>query len=277
MKERLDMKDPVVRALWQVETDLDRVTDLGALAASVGVSRFHLTRAFTLRAGQPPMRYVRARRLTLAARALASGRENVTGAGLLAGYDSSEGFSRAFRAWAGVAPSSIRSPSDLDNLPLQEPLTMTLAPITDLDPRIVTSPPVTLAGKSWEVSMETRGEIPGYWDAMIEEWEHLMSKEETYGICHDFQEDGRFGYFIGFPCETPPDGLGRFRLPGATYAVFDHAGHVSGIAALWDGIFSDWAPKATVKVGTGPEFELYEEGYDPATPGGVAVWIPLEG
>ena len=65
--------NPAQKALWYVESHLaDRLT-LDEIAAVGGVSRFHMVRAFAEATGMPVMRYVRARRLTKAARALPNG------------------------------------------------------------------------------------------------------------------------------------------------------------------------------------------------------------
>lgn len=60
--------NPVEAALWFVESHLKEETSLDAIAEVAGVSRFHLTRAFGFATGLPVMRYVRARRLSEAAR-----------------------------------------------------------------------------------------------------------------------------------------------------------------------------------------------------------------
>ena len=151
--------DLIARILWQVETDLFRGPDLSSLAIAVGISRFHLTRAFALRTGQPLGTYVRRRRLSEAAKARSAG-ESVTNAAFDAGYDSVEGFSRAFRACFGLAPSSIRGPDDLSRISLQEAIEM---PKTDDSktpvPEIRTIDPITLVGRSGRFTMESRTRI----------------------------------------------------------------------------------------------------------------------
>ncbi|WP_373355790.1 effector binding domain-containing protein [Pseudoroseicyclus sp. CXY001] len=262
-------------ARWRVETDLADGPSLTSLAARLGVSPFHLTRAFTLLTGQPLMAYVQARRLTEAAHALAEGRENVTGAGLLAGYDSAEGFSRAFRARFGRAPSSIRRPEDLAGLPLQEPLIM--SPETRYIPkaRIETYPGARLIGRGARFDMESRSRIPAFWQEANESFGEHLEGRPTFGVCHDFQEDGSFAYFIGVEGDTTPEGLERLELPAGRYAAFEHEGDIGSLSRTWGGIFGGWAETSGEEIGEGPEFELYEADYNPMTPGGIAVWVPL--
>ncbi len=66
--------NPAQKALWFIEGHLADALTLDEIAAVAGISRFHLVRAFAAATGLPVMRYVRARRLTEAARALAARR-----------------------------------------------------------------------------------------------------------------------------------------------------------------------------------------------------------
>lgn len=274
MKRTYKPFDMIARTLWQVETDLSRETDLSSLANATGVSLFHLTRAFALRTGLPLGTYVRRRRLSEAARALSKG-ESVTNAAFDAGYDSVEGFSRAFRACFGLAPSSVRGPNDLHRLNLQEAMMMTQPETTEIPvPEIRTIAPITLVGRSGRFTMDSRSRIPALWDETVSEWRDAMIGGPTYGVCSDFSDSGEFTYTVAFP-GTETEGLARLTIPGGTYAIFAHDGHVSTISRTWDAIFVKWAPVAEYDLQNGPEFELYDRDFDPAEPGKVAVWVPV--
>ena len=70
------------------------------------------------------MRYVRSRRLTEAARALAAGAPDILAVALDAGYSSHEAFTRAFCDQFGTTPKKIRSQRHLDTIILVEPIQM---------------------------------------------------------------------------------------------------------------------------------------------------------
>jgi AraC family transcriptional regulator len=274
MKRTHTQSDLIARTLWQVETDLSRGPDLPALADAIGVSRFHLTCAFSLRTGLSLGTYVRRRRLSEAAKARSAG-ESVTNAAFDAGYDSVEGFSRAFRACFGLAPSSIRGPEDLNRIPLQEAMKMTPTEPTDTPvPEIRTIEPIPLVGCSGRFDMESRTRIPALWDDTVSAWHDAMIGGPTYGVCADFSDSGDFTYTVAFPGEAA-EGLDRLTLPGGTYAVFAHEGHISTISRTWDAIFAKWAPTADYDLLNGPEFELYDADFDPKGAGKVAVWVPV--
>ena len=63
--------NPVEKAIWYIESHSEDEICLDDIATVVGVSSFHLVRAFGAVTGMSVMRYVRARRLSEAAKLLA--------------------------------------------------------------------------------------------------------------------------------------------------------------------------------------------------------------
>src|SRR6201997_4448338 len=116
--------NPAQKALWFVESHLADPLTLDDVAEVARISRFHLVRAFATATGLSVMRYVRARRLTEAARALAAGAPDIPQVALDSDYGSHEAFTRAFRDHFGVTPETVRATSCLDKLKLQEPILM---------------------------------------------------------------------------------------------------------------------------------------------------------
>src|SRR5450631_1849565 len=139
--------NPAQKALWFIESHLARKLTLDEIAGIAGISRFHMVRAFAAATGLSVMRYVRARRLSEAARALAGGAPDILTLALDADYGSHEAFTRAFRDHFGVTPEVVRSSTRLDNLALQEPIPMDSTPTDNLKaPRFATSKPLLIAG-----------------------------------------------------------------------------------------------------------------------------------
>ena len=107
---------PVERALWFVESHFGRDITLDQISEVACVSRYHMSRMFAISTGIPVMRYLRARRLSEAARALVNGAPDILSVALDVGYGSHEAFTRAFRDQFGVTPESVRSRGHLCNL-----------------------------------------------------------------------------------------------------------------------------------------------------------------
>src|ERR1700677_2415490 len=126
--------NPAQKALWFIESHLAEALTLDEVAAIGGVSRFHMVRAFAAATGLSVMRYVRARRLSEAARALAGGAPDILTLALDADYGSHEAFTRAFRDHFGVTPETVRNLACIDNIRLQEPIQMNSSLIENLAP-----------------------------------------------------------------------------------------------------------------------------------------------
>jgi AraC family transcriptional regulator len=74
------------KAVWMIERNLGNELSLSDVADACGVSKFHLARAFEARVGMPVMQYVRARRLSRAADALAEGASDILAVALDTGH-----------------------------------------------------------------------------------------------------------------------------------------------------------------------------------------------
>src|SRR3982074_1986059 len=114
--------NPAQKALWFIESHLGDELTLDEIAGVGGVSRFRMGRACAAATGLSVMRYVRARRLSEAARALAGGAPDILTLALDADYGSHEAFTRAFRHHFGVTPEAVRTSTCLDGIKLQEPI-----------------------------------------------------------------------------------------------------------------------------------------------------------
>src|ERR1700723_1889730 len=150
--------NPAQKAIWFIEGHLANPLTLDEVAAIGGVSRFHMVRSFAAATGLSVMRYVRARRLSEAARALASGAPDILALALEADYGSHEAFPRAFRDPLGGPPEPVRGPKRLDNLRLQEPIVMDSTAIDNLQaPRFQTGKPLLVAGIGERITAENGG------------------------------------------------------------------------------------------------------------------------
>jgi AraC family transcriptional regulator len=270
------------RALWYIESHLSNELSLDEIAAATGVSRFHLSRAFSLSVAQTISGYVRARRLSDAAIALAAGAESILHVALAASYGSHEAFTRAFCAQFGATPEQVRARKSTHGLALQEALRMSVPNSSKLEaPRIVRDGPRKLFG----LAQRCHGNagIPALWDRFVP---HLAAIPEqlgavTYGVMYDADESGmNFTYACAvevraFP--ALPKEFARIELPARTYAVWPHRGHVSSVGATCAAIFSHGLADAKLEPLQEPMFERYDEDFDPRTGnGGLEVWVPVK-
>src|SRR5699024_8542508 len=89
-----------------IEENLTKDISGEAIAKIVGLSDYHFRRMFSYMAGMSLNEYVRNRRLSAANVELINGAK-VTDIAYKYGYQSIDGFSRAFRDWSGSLPSEV--------------------------------------------------------------------------------------------------------------------------------------------------------------------------
>jgi AraC family transcriptional regulator len=270
------------RALWYIESHLGRGLTLAGIAADVGVTPFHLSRAFTAQTGQPLMRHVWRRRLTRAALALGEGRGSVLQVALDAGYGSPEAFSRAFRAEFGRLPKSVRSPPEAAALPLTHAILIQGARAMLLDePTFETRPDREVAGPSRRYDMRTRAAIPAQWAAYNDDGTRVERPvgDAYYGVCHDFDGNDGFGYLCGqevVPGAALPDGFARVALPAGRWARFRCGGHISTMGDAWSEVWGTWMERLGCTPRPGTVVEVYPPAFDPVTgDGGYELWVPV--
>src|SRR5262245_16597176 len=103
------LRDPFVgRALTALHRSPAHDWTLESLAHEVGLSRSALAERFVQFVGQPPMQYLAAWRMQLAASLLMSGNDGIAEIASRVGYESEAAFSRAFKKVVGTPPSQWR-------------------------------------------------------------------------------------------------------------------------------------------------------------------------
>lgn len=275
--------NPAQKALWYIESHLAGPLSLDEISAVAGVSRFHLVRAFAAATGFSVMRYARARRLSNAARALAAGAPDILSLALDADYSSHEAFTRAFRDHFGVTPEAVRAGTCLEHPKLQEPIVMISTALDHLKaPRFEIGKALLVAGIGERCTHENQGAgIPSQWQRFHQAVDSIPGRigKLAYGVCCNADDAGNFDYVAGVEVTDFSDLPREFqsvRIPEQKYAVFTHAEHISTIRRTVNTIWNHWLPVSGMKAADAPNFERYDEKFDPATGnGGLEVWIPV--
>ncbi len=270
------------RALWYIESHLSGDLSLEAIAEAIGVSRFHLSRAFGVSTGWALAAYVRGRRLSAAAQTLRNGAPDILATALEAGYGSHEAFTRAFRQQFALAPEQVRRMGAAAILPLLEPIGMNVDPpsLTLAPPELATHGPLLIFGLS-ERYRESNAGIPSQWDRFAPHLGHLPNQvgPVAYGVICNTDEAGSWEYIAGvevseFP--THPVEFARLRIPAQTYLVWTHREHISSIVAAWKAVWNVALAASGRKVADGPAFERYGPEFDGRTgQGGYQLWVPV--
>jgi AraC family transcriptional regulator len=155
-------------------------------------------------------------------------------------------------------------------------LSDTLAP-----PRFETAKAFLVAGISERISCDNGAIIPGMWHRFNQEVADIPARvgNVAYGVCCNGDDAGNFDYIAGVEVgdySDLPRRFGRIRIPEQRYAVFTHTDHVASIRRTVNTIWNQWLPASGLKAADAPNFERYDEKFDPATGnGGFEIWVPV--
>ncbi|MGC9335119.1 MAG: GyrI-like domain-containing protein [Anaerolineae bacterium] len=126
------------------------------------------------------------------------------------------------------------------------------------------------------------GEIPQLWGTMgprTGEIQNLVDDTAAYGISTNMDmETGEFDYIAGFEvsnAEDVPEGMVAFEVPGGRYAVFSTT--LPRVGETFHNAYHTWLPQAGHQPSGGPEFELYDQRFDPQNPDSeFDLYVPIE-
>lgn len=283
----MDWLDRMNRALDYIERHLEDGVTGEEAAGAAWSSAYHFHRLFHMVTGLTVTEYIRRRRLTLAARELASTPARVVDVALKCGYDSPESFARAFRRMHGISPSEARNPGiPLKAFPRME-FQFFLKGVHAMDYRIVEREAFHVIGKVLHTTTRDGGnfrEIPAFWsagfaDGWIRRLESLTGRM-AMGVVLPM-EPGREELSYMIAVEAGPEMAGDewtgYTVPAASWAVFTSVGPLPGaIHDVIRRIFQEWFPSTNYEHTHGPELEVYLEGDTSSPDYRCEVWIPIE-
>ena len=272
----------IARTIWLIETHFGVPLSLDEMAVHAGISRTHLSRIFPLATGHSISGYIRARRLTEAAKALADGAPDILGVALDAGYGSHEAFTRAFREQFGVTPGDVRKRRSLSDLNLVEPLPMDIETTVKLaPPRIEALPAKRFAGLLQRHDMSQSNTIPAQWQRLQQYLGHVPGAVPgaAYGIVTEGDEQF-CTYLCGVEITSSDDLPSEFvtvDVPPRRWARVTHSGHISTIRSTIRAIYDDWLPSSGHAQAEDISFvEYYGPDFNPVTGLGTCeIWIGL--
>lgn len=147
--------------------------------------------------------------------------------------------------------------------------------------RFALGQPMRLAGlRRWHRIDDAHLTVRAQWDELrADRWFQGKAARIAYGAVCDSRSQS-FEYLAGIEVDgfdDLPAGFGRMIVPAARYAVFLHTGPARSLRSTWEGILHGWLPGSGHRPAHSPDFERFEEPYDPDDPHArVEIWFPVE-
>ena len=280
----------LLKAIDYIETRLTAEVTLADIARAAGLSSFHFSRMFRALTGETVSSYLRRRRLTEAARRLIHRDERLIELALTYGFESQAAFSRAFKRQFGVPPGAYRKAGQampwayrptitLDDIKLEEEF-------RTMEPRIVEKPAFHAVGMPADFNQENTEGISDLWTTFWKRHEEIANPVEGHclGLCIGADDDN-FTYAPALEVTNVgkvPEGMSAWDVGAQTYAVFTVplAGKEpisTEIGRAHSYIWKTWLPGSAYRSAEAPDFEYYDERFDPETLSGeIDIYIPIK-
>lgn len=274
-----------------IEDNLQDKISYDNIAEIACCSIYNFQRMFSYIAQVPLSEYIRNRRMTLAAFDVIKGDERIIDIALKYGYDSQDAFSRAFKNFHGVLPSTIRNESvTLKSCPKLS-FQIMIKGAEKMRYQIEQWPAFKVAGISHRIKTDRAFElVPKIWDKA---W-----KDGTMQKILKFFPDYRPAGFLGIAAggewggsdemdyilavtnyvDTPdctyipaPTRMTEFSYPAATWVIINADGEIpKAVQEVYQKFYSEWLPGSGYKLSDLPVFECYMQ------ENRQEVWIAIE-
>lgn len=261
----------MLRVMLYVQDHLDEELSLDHLAGVACFSPFHFHRVFRGITGEPVKEYVRRLRMERAARRLKGGADAVVDVALDAGFDSHEGFTRAFHARFGQPPSAWRE-AHAARAEGAAPVACVVKQPARRAVFVRHTGPYGEVAKAWTRLFEVAGRAGLFGPGM-----------EMFGISHDDPEITepaklRYDAAITLGREFAGEGdVGVMELPAREYATCRHVGPYSLLGETYAALCGQWLPWSGREPGDAPALEFYRNDLRTARPEELItdIFVPL--
>ncbi len=270
------------QSIHYIEEHLTDEIDYAQLGRIACCSTYHYQRMFTYLAGIPLAEYIRRRKMSLAAVDLRSGEERILAVAEKYGYRSPTAFNRAFQAFHGIAPSSVRDEGAA--IKSFSPIVFRIAikGAAEMNYRIETREAFRIIGVSAPLDQEIEKNfmvVPAMWqeaaaNGTIPKLAGMMDTPPMgllgVSVCN---EEEQWKYFVAVSSTKAGDGFEEYTVPASTWAIFSGTGTNQSIQELERQIITEWLPASGYEYANAPDIEVYQNP-DPQN-AQYEVWIPV--
>ncbi len=282
----------IQNAINYVEANITQDIDFEEVSKQAYSSSFHFQRVFSILCGFSLGDYIRMRRLSLAGEELSKGKVKIVDIAMKYGYDTPEGFSRAFTRFHGITPNEAKHGGKVKIFtPLSVKLSLTGG--SKMDYRIEKRKAFKVVCKRKRVgkpqSANATADITALWqeygaDGTLARLIACMPQKTVMkgllGICFSAELDAKqFPYGIGveYDGRKIDDDLEVVTIPENTYAVFLSKGKMpDAFIETYHRIVTEFFPQSTqYEYAENVEFEVYSSA-DTSNPDyQCEIWIAV--
>ncbi|MBK1438462.1 AraC family transcriptional regulator [Parapedobacter sp. ISTM3] len=271
----------------------DHLTDdlsLEAIADYAGVSDYHFRKIFFYLSGLTLSEYIKGRKLSEANKDLLSG-DRVTDVAFKYGYQSLDGFTRAFKKWSGFLPSEIIKKGPNKSVPKLS-FIITVKGGNTMEFRLEEKPAFNFVGVSKRVPMQFEGINSGIvelaksiTEAQRREMHALqdIGPYEIVNVSYDAdagfkKEEGNLTHLIGVLTTKSEvsELLDKVPVAACAWAVFPNEGPFpAALQQTMARTYSEWLPSSDYEVVDAPTFSFTKMDAHKNDYAYSEVWVPV--
>ncbi len=285
------MLNELNHVIGYIEEHLTDDMSLETISKYAGVSDYHFRKIFFYLSGLTLSEYIKTRKLSEANKDLLHG-DKVTDVAFKYGYQSVDGFTRAFRKWSGFLPSDVIKKGINKSFPKLS-FTVTVKGGMSMEFRIENKAAFNLVGVSKRVPIQFEGvnnEIVKLAQSISDEQKeemHSLQNIEPYEVvnasyepdAHFLREEGEITHLIGILTteNQVSDLLDKVPVEAYTWAKFPNEGPFpSTLQETMAKIYSEWLPSSNYEVINAPTFSFTKMDKDKKDYAYSEVWIPVK-
>lgn len=285
------MLESLNRLMDHIDQHLTKDITSQDITRIVGVSDYHFRRMFSYMAGMTLNEYIRNRRLSEANKDLIHGK-SVTDVAYTYGYQSVDGFSRAFRDWCGFLPSEVIKNKIQKSFP-KFTFFIDIKGGISMEFKLEHKPSFNVVGVSKRVPIQFEGvnhSIVELAQSITEQQRSEMHQladlypHQVLNVSYDFDEGyldetGSLTHMIGFATtqDNPYEDLEQITIKSNLWAVFPNTGPFpETLQETMAKTYAEWLPTSGYELADlpsisftkhdGPSDNVYSE-----------VWVAIKG
>lgn len=273
-----------------IEKNLTAGITLEEISEYAGVSDYHFRKIFYYLSGLTLSEYIKNRKLSEANKDLLNN-ERVTDVAFKYGYESMDGFTRAFKSWSGFLPSEVAKTGVSKSFPKLS-FYIDVKGGESMDYKIVEMPSFKFAGVSKRVPMQFEGvnnAIKELANSITQEQREAMyaiQNIEPYEVVnvsyeheHNFMKDeGELTHLIGVLTteENTSELLDVIEVSACTWAVFPNEGPFpETLQQTYAKTYSEWLPISDYEVVQLPRFSFTKMDEEKENYAYSEIWMPV--
>lgn len=274
-----------------IEENLSNDIKVEGVASFVGESDYHFRKIFQYISGMPLSEYIKKRKLAMANQDLVDG-ESVTSVAFKYGYQSMDGFTRAFKAWSGHLPSEVKQTGTTISFPKLS-FYIDVRGGENMEVKIKEMPAFTIAGVSKRVAMQFEGvnnEIVELAESITEEQRIEMHRiknlepNQVVNASYDadeklLKEEGDLTHTIGVvtTAEDINSILDTVAVDAHTWVVFPNEGKFpETLQNTMARTYSEWLPSSNYELVDAPTFSFTIMDDEKESYAYSEIWIPVK-